>query len=326
MRYWISSNLEYPKIEKSVYVVREGGNPLPKKYSIYELPVLLRAMVLDGWLSYREADSILELVDVDECNLDYLACVWGEPFETLCSYFYSKLDKLPENKTLDFWIVPEFQLTSYISVLLKRENSTIVLGDVELLNDEQLRFLLRFIKCNDWLCSRSLDFRFLNLADFAVLDSKANLDLFLRHHAGLRHAIERVKQVKHDYFPIRISSGTFGTDTTFKVETVKFNSGPIPRKTKLNRFEIVFGEYGELVYSILDEVLESLPMPLANFYRLFSTQDEFVKEKWQAPEVFSKMLRVGIIEVQAGSVIVTEKGLKWIAEKRRTERTKRGKS
>ncbi len=321
MKYWVSLKPEYPK-EKAIYCVREGRNPLPSIYNRFELPVLLKALVLDGWLSYREADRILKLVEVEEFKLDYLASLWGEPFETLACYFYgktAKLDKLPE-EVLDFWIVPEFQLTSFTAVLLKRVNSPIVLGDVDLLNDEQLRFLLRFLKYEDWICSRSVDFRLLNQADFAVLDSSANLEVFLRHHAGLKRALETSKK---DYLPVKIREGLFITDREYTVEAVKFGSGPIPKKTMFDRFKIVFGEHGEIVFSLLDEMVEAMPVPWGNFWKLVLGLDVFIKNREAAEKIIAKMLEIGIVEIQAGSVIITSKGLDWLAEKEKMESAKR---
>lgn len=308
MKCWISSGWEYPR-EKAIYVVREGGNPPPCIYNRIELSVLLNALRLDGWISFREADRILELVDSDEVSLEYLACAWGEPFETLCAYFYSKtpkLDRLSENNTLDFWIVPEFQLTSYISVLLKRGKYPTALGDVDLLNEEQLRFLLRFLRCDDWMCSRSLDFRLLNYTDFVVVSSKANLDLFLRHHAGIRRALEKEKR---DYMALRIRNGEFLPDRDFKIETVKFGSGPIPRRSRLNRFEVVFREAGETVKALLDELLKNMPM---TFNVFFSTLSETF-EPSDRMEILNKLFKIRLLELQAGSVVLTVKGLDWLA-------------
>ncbi len=314
MKYWISSR-EYPKIENAVYVVREGGNPLPKTYNRFEIPILLKALVLDGWLGYREADRILELVDGDECDIKYLACVWGEPFETLVSYFYGKtdnLDRLPKGDILHFWMVPEFPLTSYISALLKRGRQTLVLGDVDLLTDEQLRFLLRFVKCGDWLCSRSLDFRLLNYADFAVFSNNTNLETFLRYHAGIRRALEKSKQ---DYLALRVKDGGFLPDRNYEVETIEFNSGPIPRKPKLDRFKVVFGEAGEAVRALLDELLKNMPMTFNVFY---STINE-VFEPSVRLQILNKLFKIGLVELQAGSVVLTVKGFEWLAGKEKAK-------
>jgi len=320
VKYWISSGQEYPKI-KGIYVVREGKNPLPCIFSKIELSAILEALRLDGWIGYREAVRVLDIVEDKKVSIEHLAARFGEPFETLISYFYGKavkLDKIPNNEILDFWIVPEFPLTSFIAVLLKRGENTVVLGDVDLLNDEQLRFLLRFLKCDDWLCSREIDFRLLNYADFVVLDSSVNLELFLRYHAELRRTLETSKL---EYLPIRIKRGEYISDKEYKVDTLNFDSGPMPRKPILDRFKIVFGKLDDMVYSVLDEMLETMPMPWANFWKLVV---DIFKNNVEA--AVSEMLRVGLIEIQAGSVIITSKGLKWIAERRLLERNRRGES
>ncbi|RLF02050.1 MAG: hypothetical protein DRK00_10560, partial [Thermoprotei archaeon] len=83
----------YPKLN-AVYVVKDGKLPLPSSIKRAKLPLLLRALELDGWLTRRDAEEALKLVDrlprlkSGVVDLEVLAAALGQPFEELLGYAY----------------------------------------------------------------------------------------------------------------------------------------------------------------------------------------------------------------------------------------------
>ncbi|GEM_PF-2861052 len=302
-----------PKLNNVVYLTPLGENPLPSFFPGHCLPIILKSLELDGWLSRREFNEIAELISDDKedeyISFEKLEACWGEPFKTIRRFFYGNKiltsDSMLEDKTPSYWIVPCFATLSIALAVSLFENG-LAIAWVDLFDERQRRYILNLLAGRGseyYLCTLSEHTEFLSAANKLILDVE------VINPSSLKLTTLRVNFEKNKSGLIELVKNHGVWIPTERIyESLNLNGGCIPRlPRKINYLKLLFGEDSALIHDILDELLNNMPVSLSVFLSILR---EYFRDARKAAQVYRKMLGFKIISVSQANVYITYRGVK----------------
>ena len=290
----------------TVYLTLFGENPLPNTFPIYYLPVILKSLELDGWLSRREINELLELssgLKSGYINFEKLEALWGEPFKTIRMFFYGKGILIENGKTLSFWVSQLFATLSAALVALLHKD-VLVIAWMDIFNNNQKNFIFNLLmerSAKTFVCFINKRDRSLAITDHLIIDVNNINDVQL--NVPLKYPIERIDG---EFIELNKVNGLW-MPTGKVYDSLIFRGGCIPRRPpEVNYLEELFGKEATLVYEILDELFNNMPLSLSIFLNILK---EYFKNSKKAAGILRSLLSFKIISISQANVYLTERGV-----------------
>ncbi|RLE62028.1 MAG: hypothetical protein DRJ38_10375 [Thermoprotei archaeon] len=293
---------------KANYLTPLGENPLPSVFPSHYLSIVLKSLELDGWLSKREVNELIEISESIEDNyisFEELEAVWGEPFRTIRMFFYGKNISVKSEETIfSFWIPPQFATLSVaLAAVLFKER--LVISWMDLFDSGQKRFILSLLSRREpssLICffdKTKLSSMFKKLIIDIESINDIQLNVPLKNHIDKANGkLIELSKINGLWIP------------TGKIyDFVNFKGGCIPRiPRKINYLKTLFKEEASLIYEILDELLNNMPMSLSVFLSILR---EYFKNSKNVARIFRLLTCFKIISISQANVYLTERGVKF---------------
>lgn len=301
-----------PLLKSTVYLLPSGQNPLPSNFPSTYLPIILKSIELDGWLTKKDVNNILEIFvdDIDSETVDFrhLESYWGEPFRTIRGYFYGKnfitSKKYDADNVVSYWIAPCFATLSIVMAIILSDRSLLIAW-IDMLNEAQKRYIKNLVMVRTrryWLCALE------NYDDLLALSS----DLIAPSNMELKSRIRISRAYFADTDEEALIIFTRKNDIWIpkgKLKTINITGGPVVKSpSKISYLNLVFGQDSELVHSLLDELLNNMPLSVPVFISILK---EYFNDIGKAGRIYSKMLTLRLIKIVQAHLYITEKGVKW---------------
>ena len=274
----------YPRMKNYVYIVEDGYLPLSNTVD----EDILYGLVLDNIISISDFHKICSYNDLFDLSL------FGDIYEYIAEYCWlNKIgDKVKELREQFFHIIRLAPTFSIINVLKNNFNKPRVL-DITFLNNEQMKYVYRFLKDGDLLVSHYFRLDVLSLCSKMVLHRGLERQYFMysKLNPSVRDEAFRIFKDK-EYAVFNLTNGYYSIldeEYNFIVYSKKF----IKKKVDYSRFKDVL--------ELLDEVMKN--GGVLTFKMLYDVTEGKL-------DVLAEALNYNLLEHRQGQIVLTSRGLR----------------
>ena len=272
----------YPDVD-GIYVVEDGVLPLSSKVD----PDILYGLVLDNVVSLSDFNKISEYRDFLDLAL------YSDLLEYIAEYcwLYQLIDKVKHMEKKFFHIIRIAPTFSIMNILKNFDGVRII--DISFLNNEQMKYVYRFLRENDILISHYFRLDVLSLCSKMVLHRGLERQYFMygKLNPSVRDEAFRIFRDK-EYVVFNLINGYYSI-LEEKYGFIEYSKKKFVRKSvDYSRFRNVL--------ELLDEVVKN--GGVLTFKMLYDVTEGKL-------DVLAKALNYNLLEHRQGQIILTSRGV-----------------
>ena len=272
----------YPDVD-GIYVVEDGVLPLSSKVD----PDILYGLVLDDVVSLSDFNRISGYRDFLDLAL------YNDLLEYIAEYcwLYQLIDKVKHVEKKFFHIIRIAPTFSIMNILKNFDGVRII--DISFLNNEQMKYVYRFLRENDILISHYFRLDVLSLCSKMVLHRGLERQYFMygKLNPSVRDEAFRIFK-NEEYVVFNLINGYYSIlDEEYNF--IKYSKKFIKKKVDYSRFKDVL--------ELLDEVVKN--GGVLTFKMLYDVTEGKL-------DVLAEALNYNLLEHRQGQIVLTSRGLR----------------
>jgi len=271
----------YPDVD-GIYVVEDGVLPLSSKVD----PDILYGLVLDNVVSLSDFNKISEYRDFLDLAL------YSDLLEYIAEYcwLYQLIDKVKHMEKKFFHIIRIAPTFSIMNILKNFDGVRII--DISFLNNEQMKYVYRFLRNDDVLVSHYFRLDVLSLCSKMVLHKGLERQYFMygKLNPSIRDDAFRIFRDK-EYVVFNLINGYYSIlDEEYNF--IKYSKKFVRKGVDYSRFKDVL--------ELIDEVVKN--GGVLTFKMLYDVTEGKL-------DVLAKALNYNLLEHRQGQIVLTSRGV-----------------